>query len=79
MKRVQAAFLQQTLRFTPKEGTDPEYAAQAVQDEITQYKARLDRTHVPYRILKEEAQKDGTVILEIMKQYNSSPVGNYFD
>lgn len=79
MKRVQSAFLQQTLRFSPKEGTDPEYAAQTVQDEVTEYKARLDRAHVQYRILKEEAQKDGTVILEIKKQYNSSPVGNYLD
>ena len=44
MKRVQAAFLQQTLRFTPKEGIDPKYAAQAVQDEITQYKNRMEYT-----------------------------------
>lgn len=79
MKRVQAAFLQQTLRFIPKEGIDPKYTAQAVQDEITQYKTRLDHTHVPYCILKEEIQKDGTVILEIKKQYNNSPVGNYLD
>lgn len=79
MKRVQSAFLQQTLRFTPKEGIDPKYAAQAVQDEITQYKNRMDRTRVAYRILKEETQKDGTVILEIKKQYSNSPVGNYLD
>lgn len=79
MKRIQAAFLQQTLRFFPKEGIDPKDAAQAVQDEIAQYKTRLDRTHVSYRILKEELQGDGTVILEIKKQYNNSPVGNYLD
>ena len=79
MKRIKAACLQQVLHFTPKEGTASSYAAQAVQEEVAQYKERLSRVRTQYRILREEVQPDGSVILEIKKQYNTSPVGNYMD
>lgn len=32
-----------------------------------------------YKILSEERQEDGSVMIEIIKQYNSSPVGTYLD
>ena len=35
MKRIKAACLQQVLHFTPKEGTQPQYAAQAVQEGVS--------------------------------------------
>lgn len=79
MKRVKAACLQQVLQFSPKEGVNPQYAAQAVQEEVDQYKARLDKIRTQYRILREEVQTDGTVILEIKKQYNTSPVGDFLN
>jgi len=77
MKRVKAACLQQTLHFFPKEGISQKYAAQAVQDEVAQYKSRLEHIRTRYKILREEVQPDGSVILEIKKQYNTSPVGDY--
>lgn len=79
MKRVKAACLQQILQFSPKEGVEAQYAANAVQDEVAQYKARLAQIRTQYKILREEVQSDGTVILEIKKQYNASPVGNFLD
>lgn len=79
MKRIKAACLQQVLYFSPKEGTAPAYAAQAVKDEVAQYKARLDQMRTRYKILREEQQADGSVILEIKKQYNASPVGQYLE
>ena len=79
MKRIKAACLQQILHFSPKEGTSPQYAAQAVQEEVDQYKARLDKVRTQYRILREEVQADGTMILEIKKQYNTSPVGDFLN
>ncbi len=79
MKRVKAACLQQILQFSPKEGVSPQYAAEAVQEEVNQYKARLDNIRTQYRILREEVQSDGTVILEIKKQYNASPVGDFLN
>lgn len=77
MKRVKAACLQQILHFSPKEGTAPQLVPQAVQAEVAQYKSRLDHLRVQYKILREEIQPDGTVLLEIKKQYNTSPVGDY--
>lgn len=79
MKRIKAACLQQVLHFTPKEGTQPQYAAQAVQEEVSQYKEHLERIRAQYKILREEIQPDGSVILEIKKQYNTSPMGAYMD
>ena len=79
MKRIKAACLQQVVQFSPKEGTQSEYALQAVQEEVAQYKERLDRARTKYKILWEEVQPDGTVMLEIKKQYNASPMGNYLD
>lgn len=56
-----------------------EYALRLVQEEVKKYKAGLDRQGTKYKILSEETQLDGSVIIEIKKQYNTSPVGNYLD
>lgn len=79
MKRVKAACICQTLHFLLKEDTDPALARRLVQDEVTAYRKRLDVSGVKYRILSEEQQEDGSVILKIKKQYNQSPVGDYLD
>lgn len=79
MKRVKAACICQTLRFLLKEDTDPVLAQRLVQDEVAAYRKRLDVSGVRYRILSEERQTDGSVILKIKKQYNQSPVGDYLD
>lgn len=50
-----------------------------MQEEVKKYKEHLEGNHSKYKILSEEKQTDGSVILEIKKQYNSSPVGNYLD
>ena len=62
-----------------KEGTSGTYAVRMVEEEVKRYKDQLNRTHTKYRILSEEKQPDGSVIIEIIKQYNTSPVGNYLD
>ena len=43
------------------------------------HKLHLDRNHMQYKILSEERQEDGSVMIEIIKQYNCSPVGTYLD
>ena len=58
---------------------DHEYAKKCVQDEVEKYKNKLDYRNTKYRILSEEVQPDGSVIIEIKKQYNQSPCGNYLD
>lgn len=79
MKRIKAACLTQTLHFMLKENTDHDYAVKFVSEEVKKYKEQLNRNKVQYKILSEEIQADGSVIMEIKKQYNSSPTGNYLD
>ncbi len=79
MKRIKEACICQTLHFMLKEDVDHDYAVRVVQEEITRYKASLERTRTKYKILEETEQSDGSVIIKIKKQYNSSPVGSYLD
>lgn len=79
MKRVKAACITQTLHFMLKEDVGSEYAKRMVQEEVKKYKGSLDRGRTKYKILSEETQEDGSVVIEIKKQYNTSPVGNYLD
>ena len=79
MKRVKAACITQTLHFLLKEDVGQEYAKKLVTEEVKKYKEQLDRNKTQYKILSEETQADGSVIIEIKKQYNTSPVGHYLD
>ena len=62
-----------------KDGVAEEYARKLVKEEVDRYKHQLERSHTQYKILSENEQSDGSVIIEIKKQYNTSPVGNYLD
>ena len=79
MKRVKAACITQTLHFMLKEDFGHDYAVQLVSEEVKKYKSHLDKTGTKYKILSETTQDDGSVIIEIKKQYNTSPVGDYLN
>lgn len=79
MKRVKAACITQTLHFLLKEDLDHDYAVKLVNEEVRRYKNQLDMSRTQYKILSEETQADGSIVIEIKKQYNTSPVGNYLD
>ena len=79
MKRVKAACITQTLHFLLKEDMGKEYAKKLVTEEVQKYKEHLDKNRTQYKILSEETQTDGSVIIEIKKQYNTSPIGHYLD
>lgn len=79
MKRVKAACIHQTLHFQLKEDVGENYAKTLVQQEVKAYKEKLNKSGAKYRILSEELQSDGSVIIEIKKQYNTSPVGDYLN
>lgn len=79
MKRVKAACITQTLHFMLKEDVSRDYALELVQVEVKRYKEGLEKNRTEYRILSEEVQPDGSIVMEIKKQYNSSPVGGYLD
>lgn len=79
MKRVKAACLEQTLHFQLKDGLPSELARQQIKEEYEAYKAKMDRIKTPYKIISENEEPDGSLIIKIKKQFNSQPVGNYFD
>ena len=79
MKRVKAACLCQTLHFQLKEDLGRDYAAKLVQQEVQRYKDGLDKSGTRYKILEENVQPDGSVIIKIKKQYNDHNCGTYLD
>lgn len=79
MKRIKAACICQTLHFMLKEDDPHDYAVRKVQAEVEHYKQALRRSYTKYRILEETTQSDGSIVIKIIKQYNTSPVGEYLD
>lgn len=79
MKRVKAACICQTLHFMLKEDAEHSYAVNLVKQEVEHYKKNLERNHTQYKIVEETEQPDGSVMIKIIKQYNSSPVGDYLN
>ncbi len=79
MKRVKAACITQILHFQLKEDVDNDYAKRLVEEEVKRYKNGLDKAGTKYKILYEKVQPDGSVMMEIKKQYNTSPTGKYLD
>ncbi len=77
MKRVKAACICQTLHFQLKDGLASSLAVKQVRDEVEQYKQNLERNRTEYKIVDEAPQPDGSIVLKVIKQYNSCPVGDY--
>lgn len=79
MKRIKAACICQTLHFMLKEDVSHDYAVSLVNEELAHYKKKLEQNKTQYKILEEIRQKDGSVVIKIIKQYNQSPVGDYLN
>ncbi len=79
MKRIKAACICQTLHFMLKEDIAHEQAVKLVQEELAQYRRTLERNRTQYKIIEEQTQPDGSILIKVIKQYNASPVGNYLD
>lgn len=71
MKRITSACLEQTIRFFDATGNiRPE-------DELEQYKKKMDRRNTRYEILETNKQEDGSIIIKIKKQYNTYSTEGY--
>lgn len=79
MKRVKAACICQTLHFMLKEDVAHDWAVEQVKQEVEQYKKTLERNYTKYKIIEQTTQTDGSIMLKIIKQYNTSPVGDYLN
>lgn len=79
MKRIKAACICQTLHFQLKEDLGHDFAARQVQEEVKHYKNSLERNRTQYELVDESVQPDGSILVKIIKQYNTSPVGDYLN
>ena len=79
MKRIKAACIRQILHFQLKEDLEHNYAEKMVEEEVRRYKQGLISNRTQHRIVSEEKQEDGSVIIEIIKQYNTAPVGEFLN
>ena len=77
MKRIKAACICQTLHFMLKEDVERTWAVRQVQQEVEAYKTQLMHNHIKHKIIEESTQPDGSIIVKVIKQYNSSPIGDY--
>ena len=65
--------------FSNHDGETAEYTKKAMVQEYENYKAQLEKSGAKYRILSEKTNEDGSIVIEVKKQYNSSPVGEYLN
>ena len=79
MKRIKAECLEQTLHFLMKDGLVPEEGREQIQQEYKSYKNQLERRGTQYKILAEEEQPDGSLVVQLKLQNNYLPVGSYLD
>jgi len=79
MKRVKAACICQTLHFMLKEDVAHDWAVKQVEQDVESYKKTLERNRTQYKIVEQTTQPDGSIMLKVIKQYNSSPVGDYLN
>ena len=77
MKRIKAACITQTLFFQIMMEKRQSMQKKAIVQECEKYKAQLEKSGTKYRILSEKTNEDGSIVMEIKKQYNTSPVGEY--
>lgn len=79
MKRIKEACLEQTIHFQLNENLCHEAALSAVKAEVEAYKTSLKKKEIRHRIVNEETQKDGSVILKLKRPYNAYAVGDYMN
>lgn len=65
--------------FMLKEDLGHDYAVSQVREEVARYKSGLEHNRTKYKITEETTQPDGSIVIRIIKQYNSNPVGDYLN
>ena len=72
MRRVKYACLEQTLHFSLRDPQTPEETNRLV-------RADLERKRIPYKIVSETVQPDGSITVKVKKQYNAHDCGDYLE
>ena len=60
-----------------KEDASHSLAAKQVQEEAAHHKGILKRNGIQHKILEKIPSEDGSIIIKIIKQYNTSSVGDH--
>lgn len=74
--------LKKTLVFAQRDdcGLTHEQQLKVNHDEVSHYKAMMDRSRTRYQIAEETEQSDGSVLVRVRKQYNDkADVSEYFN
>ena len=79
MKRIHYACLNQVLHFKLKEDIPREWALRMVKDEYAAYLRQLKEKNIPHKILLEETQQDGSILIRIKRQLNQYDTGAFLD
>jgi hypothetical protein len=79
MKRIQIACLNQTLHFQLRSDVSRGVAERDVKAEYENYKAALENSQMKYKIVDEQVQKDGSIIVKVKKQIGHYDIGDYLD
>lgn len=79
MRRIQSACLEQTVHFQLKDGVPKDMALRLLAEEYEAYKQHLERRKTKHKILEEDPQPDGSLVIKIIKQYNDHDCGSYLD
>ncbi|MCD8144395.1 MAG: hypothetical protein LUD79_03500 [Oscillospiraceae bacterium] len=79
MKRIQAACLEQTIRFELKDGVEPETARAMALQEMEGYLEGLRQKRTAFRVVGQTVGEDGVPVLRIKRQYNQYKIGDYLD
>ena len=77
MKRVQSAVLQQTLKFVLSDKFSHSQAVEYSSKEADDYVHQLEKSGLKLSILSRKTDSDGATIIEVKKQYNTAPTGDY--
>lgn len=66
MKRILSACMEQTQKFESEA-------------ELKAYLKKLERKRTAYKVISQQSQPDGSVLVKLKKAYNDYSVGSYFD
>lgn len=77
MKRIQSAMLQQTLKFVLSDKLSHSQAVDYSAKEADDYVHQLEKSGLRFSIVSRRIDTDGATVIEVKKQYNTAPTGNY--
>ncbi len=77
MKRIQSSMLQQTLKFVLSDKLSHSQAVDYSAKEADDYVHQLERSGLRFSIVSRKTDSDGATVIEVKKQYNTAPTGDY--